>query len=372
MKREEMLPYEFDASGIKGMAKDVVFPKTIQEVKRIVSEERRICIRGGGSGLAGGAVPEHNQDVVLDLSKLTKIGPLDKGRETIEVEAGVILEDLQDHLSEYNLEFPVNPSSRSICTIGGMIATNAVGSRAIKYKDTENWVRWIEVVNSNGDLERKGKTEISDYAGMEGITGVIVKACLNLIPLKRRTATLVKIESKEKIPAIVQQVKTSPHVSMIEFIDKKISKGINLSDAYHIIVEYEDDSGVLKDKAYDELMQKRYNIYPFVAGEGYARIEDPKIMMGKFLEIFEWLEKKNIPVFGHLSVGIIHPCFYKGQEQHIPELMSMVKRSGGKISGEHGIGLHKKEYVDPNDKKILENIKKRTDPKNKFNIGKII
>jgi glycolate oxidase len=85
-----------------------------------------------------------------------------------------------------------------------------------------------------------------------------------------------------------------------------------------------------------------------------------------------WLELKKIPVFGHISVGILHPCFYQGQKEHIPDLMKFVRRVGGQVSGEHGIGLLKRKYVEMNDKKILMNVKKRTDPKNKFNIGKVI
>ena len=372
MQKSDLIPYEYDASNIKGLAKDILFPKTIEELKKNILENPRICIRGGGTGLAGGAVPEQNQDIVVDTSKLIKIGNIDLDRKTIEVEAGVILEDLQNYLRKYNLEFPVNPSSRSACTIGGMIATNAVGSRAIKYKNTENWVRWIEVIDADGNLDRKGRTETSDYAGMEGITGIIAKACLNLITIPKRSATLIKITNKEKIIEIVRHLKQNKNVSMIEFIDKKISEGLDFSDNYHLIVEYEDETGLLKEEEYEELMQKRYTIYPFLAGEGYTKIEDPKITLDKFEIFLEWFEKHNIPLFGHLSVGILHPCFYEGQEKHIPELMKLVKKTNGKISGEHGIGILKKQYIEANDKKILENIKKRTDPKNKFNIGKII
>lgn len=372
MQKSDLIPYEYDASNIKGLTKDVIFPKTIEELKRKVRENSRLCIRGGGTGLVGGAVPEQNQDIVIDLSKLIQIGNIDLMRKTIEVEAGVILEDLQNYLKKYNLEFPVNPSSKAVCTIGGMIATNAVGSRAIKYKNTENWVRWIEVIDGDGNLDRKGRTETSDYAGMEGTTGIIAKACLNLMPIPERSATLVKITNKEKILEIVKHLKQSKNVSMIEFIDKKISDGIGLSNNYHLIVEYEDKSGLLKDDEYEELMEKRYTIYPFLAGEGYTRIEDPKITLDKFQDFLNWFEKHKIPVFGHISVGILHPCFYVGQEKHIPEMMKLVKKTNGKITGEHGIGILKKQYVEPNDKKILQNIKRRTDPKNKFNMGKII
>ncbi len=120
------------------------------------------------------------------------------------------------------------------------------------------------------------------------------------------------------------------------------------------------------------MLLKRYAVYPFLAKEGNTKIEDPKIMIDKFPRLMNWLEEKGIPVFGHISVGIIHPCFNKEQEHLIPEMMKLVKRLGGQISGEHGIGILKREFVEPNDKKILVNVKKRTDSLNKFNIGKVI
>lgn len=372
MKREDLIAYEYDASNIKGLAKAVFLPKSINELSRIVNQEKRICIRGGGSGLSGGAVPQQNLDIVLDLSKINKIDSIDSNRQTIELEAGVIHEELQEYLKKFNLEFPINPQSSSICTIGGMIATNAVDSRAIKYKNTEKWVRWIEIMDSDGKIQRKGKTEISDYCGMEGITGIIVKACLNLTRIKKRTATLIKIENKEKIMEILNYLKKETDISMIDFIDKKISYELKLPEAYHLIIEYENDSGILKDKEYEDLINKKELIYKLMIEEGHSRIEDPKIITDKFLVFLEWFENKKIPLFAHLSIGILQPFFFKAQEEHIPEMMKLVKRYGGKISGKNGIGIIKKEYLDPNDKKIIINIKKRTDKLNKFNIGKVI
>ena len=159
---------------------------------------------------------------------------------------------------------------------------------------------------------------------------------------------------------------------MIEFLDKGISKKIGLEDTYHLIIEYEDDSGKFKGRDYDKLLAKRDEVYPLIASDGFVRIEDPKIMLDKFPKLMRWLEDRKIPTFGHIGVGIIHPCFDYNQEKCIPEMMKVVKRLGGAISGEHGIGILKKAFVEFNDKKILENVKKRTDTLSKFNMGKVI
>jgi|SRR3989344_3334917 len=370
--RNNLIPYETDASGIRGNALNVFHPKTIMRVREIVVLSKRICIRGGGTGFVGGAVPGGGLDVVLDLSKLDGIGPFDKERKTIEVEAGIILDDLQDYLFEYGLEFPINPLSHSVCTIGGMIATNASGSRIVKFGHVSDWVKWIEVVDGNGVLHRKGITEMGDYVGMEGITGVIVKACLNLYPLKERSATFVRIEILNEVIEKVKDLKKNVNVCMIEFLDKKISKLLGLEENYHLAIEYEGDFGLLKGKEYFEFLDKLGSIYSVVGLKGYTRIEDFKFFLDKIPSLINLFEKKGIPVFGHISVGILHPCFSKEQEKLIPEITRVIQRFGGHISGEYGIGILKKEFIDINDARILINIKKRTDPLNKFNVGKVI
>jgi len=372
MNKNLMKAYEVDASGFKGKALEVFNPSTIMEVRNTVAKSQRVVPRGAGTGLAGGCVPQNGQDVVIDLSRLDKIGSFDKERKTVEVEAGVVLDELQGYLFKYGLEFPVNPASHSVATIGGMIATDAVGGRAIKYGKTSKWVRWVEVVDSYGNLHRKGATELSDYSGMEGITGVIVRACLKLSPLKKRTASIVNVASLEEIVSIVRNLKRDSSVSMIEFFDKRISQGLGLDDGYHLMIEYENNTGLLNDEGYDKLMALRDKVYPLVAEEGFVRIEDPKIMIDRFVKLMVWLEERKIPVFGHVSVGILHPCFNHDQEKYIPEMMKLVKRLGGRVTGEHGIGILKRKFVEANDKKILINVKKRTDPENKFNVGKVL
>jgi glycolate oxidase len=364
-------PYESDASQLVGKATKVEQPKNILELREVVKKNHKICIRGGGSGLAGGAVPQN--EVVLDMSKLDKISNLDTGRKTIEIEAGVILDDLNNYLDKYNLELPLNPSSHAICTIGGMIATNAVGSRAIKYGKTSEWVNWVEIINSAGEAEIKTKTELSDYAGLEGTTGVIFRANLRLASKKRqRTATLLSSGYINEISDYVRNLKRNANVSMIEFFDKKISEWLGFEFKYHLLIEYESDEGNLKGESYKKIMETRDKLYPTLAEKGYNRIEDPKVLLDRFDKLFTFLESYDVPVYGHLSMGILHPCFSKSQEKLIPEIMTLTKKLCGQVSGEHGIGLLKKEFVDIADKKIIQNIKSRTDPIKKFNSGKVI
>jgi len=270
------------------------------------------------------------------------------------------------------LEFPVKPSSHSICTIGGMISTNAVGSRAVKYGRTSDWIRELEVVNGKGEILQAKRMDLGDFAGMEGITGVIVKAKLEVIEKKKRTVTLSRLDSLDDVERHVIQLKLRKDVSAIEFLDKFTSGLIGLQDGYHLIVEFESEEGRARDREYEKIMEMRDNIYPALASASYVHIEDPKILTHKFRELAEFLEEKKIPFFGHLGVGIIHPCFKQGQENIIAETMNLTKKLHGQVSGEHGIGLAKKEFLDDSEKKLIERIKKRHDPLGKLNCGKVI
>jgi FAD/FMN-containing dehydrogenase len=362
--------YETDASQIKGKAEAVIIPETLAELQEAVRINSNITIRGGGTGLSGGAVPLNN--IVIDLSKMNKISEFNKIRKTIEIEAGVILDELNNYLESSGLEFPVQPSSHEVCTLGGMIATNAVGSRAIKHGRTSNWIEWLDIIDPTGKVTRKNKSDISDFFGLEGISGIIYKACLRLSEKLYRTADIIEKETIEKIIEQVKALKRNSRVSMIEFYDKTVSQMLGLGYSYHILVEYESDEGNLSGGKYKQTMAIRDKVYPLLACDGHSIIEDPKLFLDKIPELIKWLENNSIPVFGHISVGILHPCFCGKNKEKIHDMMRIVKRLSGQVSGEHGIGLLKKEFLEEQDKKLIKIIKQRNDFLNKFNVGKVI
>ena len=270
------------------------------------------------------------------------------------------------------MEFPINPSSHAVCEIGGMIATNAVGSRAVKYGKTSNWINWLEVVDKDGKLQKKIKKEIFDYAGLEGITGIIVKACLKLSEKKKRTANFVTIDTMKEVIELVKKLRLDNDVSMIEFFGKQISEFSNLEKKYHLLIEYESENGHLKEEEYKKILALRDRLYPTLVCKGCPKIEDPLVHIDAIEKLMKFLEKNEIPVFGHLGVGILHPCFSKEKEHLIDDMMKLVKKLHGKVSGEHGIGLLKRKYLERFDKKVYLDAKKRLDPENKFNPGKIV
>ncbi|MBI2630349.1 FAD-binding oxidoreductase [Candidatus Pacearchaeota archaeon] len=369
-KSEELIPYSTDASMIEGNAIKVVFPKTIGEIRNIIGKENNITIRGGGTSLVGGAVPFNS--VVMDLSKMNRILNLDAGNRIVEVEAGIILDELNNYLEKYNLEFPVQPSSHGVCTIGGMIAANAAGNRAIKYGKTRKWIIELEAVNGKGEVLKIKKSDLEDFSGMEGITGVIVSAKLKLEPKIKRTTSMFSIETLDSVAETAKKYKDNKEVSEIEILDKTTSSLLGLEEKYHLIVEFENEEGELKGKDYDYIMNLRDRAYPALANIGFSHIEDPEISFQKFKEFAEFLESERIPFFGHLGVGIIHPVFMQNQKNKIQRMFEVVKRFKGQITGEHGVGIIKKEFLDSINKKIIERIKNRHDPLCKMNCNKVI
>ncbi|MBM3234451.1 FAD-binding oxidoreductase [Candidatus Pacearchaeota archaeon] len=365
-----LIAYSTDASMIEGTASNIIFPKSAEEISRLIKIGSKFTIRGAGTGLVGGAVPDN--DIVLDISKMNKILNLDRDKRIVEVESGVILDELNSELGKYNLEFPVNPSSHEVCTIGGMIATNAVGSRAVKYGRTSNWIEEIEAVSGKGEIIKINKASLLDFAGMEGITGIITRAKLKVVEKKSRTASLFAFDELDDIYHSVAKFKLMNSVSALEFLDKITSSIIGLEGRYHLIVEFESDEGELKGKKYHEIMKLRDEVYPSLAKLGFTRIEDPKIFIHKFSELGEFLESGKIPYFGHLGSGIIHPVFQKNDDERIKVLMKYIKSIHGQVSGEHGIGLRKREFVEPMERKLIQRIKKRYDPECKINCNKVI
>jgi FAD/FMN-containing dehydrogenase len=129
-------------------------------------------------------------------------------------------------------------------------------------------------------------------------------------------------------------------------MDKKTAEYTGFSSGKNILlVEYEGDTGEIKDeKEIEKLLGMRDGVYPALASRGYSVIEDPKIPMDKMEDFLSWLETNETPSFGHIGIGVIHPCFPINSNK-IKELFEKVESLKGDVSGEHGVGVAKKNYA---------------------------
>lgn len=360
----DLLACSFDASEQRGRASAVVFPKNEREVVNVVRFARdtgkTLVPRGGGTGLAGGAVPK--DAIVVDLSKMCNIEI--KGS-VATVGAGVILDELNKALEGHGLVFPVQPSSHAVATIGGMVSTNAEGNHAIRWGRVGDWVDKIEAVDGEGNV-----VSSMDFCGTEGTLGIITKVKLKLCrPPERSSLSVFRVESYSELEKKINEL--SGGVIALEFLDKKTSRLLGESGMV-LLAEFEGEGGELSGKESCETWRLRDGAYPVLAAEGYPMIQDPKMPRENIVEFLRWLENEDIPVFGHVGIGTLHPCFKMGDSKKVRRMMEKVKEMGGAVTGEHGYGLSKKEFVPENFKKSIGELKLKYDPQNIINRGKIV
>lgn len=421
---------------IYGNGDALVFPTSTKEVSQLLKfaydNHIKVTPRGAGTNLVGSTIP--TSGIVLDLSLLNKIIELDKETLTITVEPGVMLSDVQKYVEEHGLFYPPDPGERE-SSIGGNIATNAGGMRAVKYGVTRDYVQGLEVVLSDGRTLVLGSKNIKDSSGLalkhlfigsEGTLGVITKCILKLIPIPKYKKSIV-IGFK----SITQSIKTIHHIIMdgsnptaIEFVQRSV---IELGEEYmniqfpfqdskaYLILTY--DSNSLENlehcinKARDvadrnhaigfkpletgeeenTVWAVRGSLLNAVEAKSQSEPLDVVVPINKitqFIEYIQVLEAETgvkMIAFGHGGDGNVHLCVLREdrEEEKWQEDLELVltkvydksQSLGGLPSGEHGIGLHKKKYfksvTDAENIRIMQQMKMVFDPKGILNSDKV-
>jgi glycolate oxidase len=395
-----------------------------------------VTVRGSGTGLVGACVPLYG-GILLDLSKMNKIIELDKTNLTLRVEPGVLLMDIYEHVEKENLFYAPDPGEKS-ATIGGNISTNAGGMRAIKYGVTRDWVRGLEVVLPDGEMVQLGGKVVKNSTGYglkdliigsEGTLAIIVEATLKLIPKPKKTVSLlVPFASREDaIQAAPQLIMEHVLPTALEFLEKQslqysetfLGKKIphNNYNAYLLIsydgnneqaieedVEIASALCVDKYKALDVFLvdteERRKSVWTVRGGfleaikASTSQIDEcdvvlPRSNIGAFLEYVRKVSddlKIRIPYFGHVGDGNLHIYLCKDdfsddewQEKLKVGFQALYEKAfsfGGLVSGEHGIGYAKREFMrkqlGEKQLAIMRGIKASFDPKHILNPGKVI
>ncbi|MFA5258887.1 MAG: FAD-binding protein [Candidatus Pacearchaeota archaeon] len=370
MNKKEMICYCTDASRIIGRVDKVVFPTTIKEVQESIRlSNLDIVPRGAGSGLVGGVVPRDS--LVVDMSKMNNVLEFNSGRRLVKVEAGITLRELNEKLNARGFEFPIDVSNEGISTIGGMIATNATGDRSMKYGAMKDWVEETEFVNGKGEVIRTSKADLGDVCGMEGITGIIVSAKLRIAPMIKRTASIFQTDNLDELLSVARRLKQEREVVKLKFFSRYTSKLLGLPEKYNLIIEFDSDRGKITGSEYEKLFQKERRVYYNLASEGYYLREDPKFFFDKIKEFILFLEEMNIPYFGHLGSGVIHPFFKDSERMSRDRVRDFIKKSQGKL-GKYGIGVMRRNFLDNFEITLIQRVKLRHDPNGKLNKGKVI
>jgi len=414
----------------------VVRPENTASVSRILelANERRIPVtpRGGGTGLSGGAVPIYG-GIVLSLERMNRILEIDENNYVATVEPGVTLADFYQAVTTHRLYYPLYPGEKS-ATIGGNVATNAGGMRAVKYGVTRHFALGLEAVLPTGQAIKIGGKFVkcsTGYdltqllVGSEGTLAVITSIMLRLInPPGRSEILFIPFRRlHDAIKSVPEILKKGILPVGIEFMERDIikmveqytGKEIPLHDyeAFLLIIvesDSEDEiyrlSGRIGDiclehgavdvfipgseKAKRNLLEAREKFYSVIGHYGMLDIADvvvPRSRIADFVgRVKEIAGEYGMPLvaYGHAGDGNVH-LHPLGQgtiesEAKVKELFAKIYEVGislgGTISGEHGLGFAKKGYLpmvaDENKIGLMKRIKRAFDPNNILNPGKVL
>lgn len=419
----------------------VVRPLTTAQVASIV----RICAQktipitpiGGRTGLSGGALSVHG-GVGLALDRMNKIIGIDEKNLQVTVQPGVITQVLQEAVAAKGLYYPPDPSSRGSCTIGGNLAENAGGPRAVKYGVTRDYVLDLEVVLADGSIIHTGARTLKNstgydltrtVVGSEGTLGIITEAVLRLVPHpKESRLMLVPFSSARRACEAVSAVfRAGITPSALEFMERdsidwtlRYIEGITVpvSDDVkaHLLIEIDGThlDGIMKDcetvlsvmEAHesgevlfaettlekDALWKLRRNVAVAVKANSVYKEEDtvvPRFALPELLEGVKSIGARygfQSVCYGHAGDGNLHVNIIKGElsddfwKNELPhairEIFQLTVSLGGTLSGEHGIGLVQRPYMeiafDRRQLELMRAIKHAFDPQGIMNPGKVL
>jgi glycolate oxidase len=418
----------------------VLQPHNTEDVSTILqycyNNEIAVTPRGAGTGLSGGALAIHG-GLSLDMCRMNKIIHLDTDNFQVIVEPGMITEELQNTVKEKGLYYPPDPASKGSCFIGGNVAENSGGPRAVKYGVVKDYILNLEVVMPNGDVMWTGANVLKNstgynltqlVVGSEGTLCVITKIVLRLIPaVKSDLLLLVPFRnSSEACQAVNAICLAGITPSALEFMERDAlecainfykSSAINLpSDIQaHLLIELDGNyleqlykeseiiAEIVSKFDIDEILfaettEQKQSLWKLrrivgeaVKGDSIYKEEDtvvPRAHLPQLLSCVKSIGKKygfRSVCYGHAGDGNLHVNIVKGEMTDddwnnklplgIREIFTEVVKLGGTISGEHGIGLVQKSYMDiafsEQQLSLMKSIKKVFDPKGILNPGKI-
>jgi len=433
---EELVPYSYDASVNVHRPDCVVWPESTEQVSEIVkfANERKIPLvpRGAGTSLSGGVIAI-NGGVIIDLSRMNRILEINIEDRYALVQAGVVCDDLNKKLANYGFTFPPDPASSSVATIGGNVGSNAGGIKGAKYGTTRDYVMGLQVVLPTGKVMNTGSRTmkcVSGYdlaklfVGSEVTLGVITEITLKINPIPRYAMTAVAtFDSLEDAGKAISQTMTSGILpSVMEILDRATLKSIqentdiDLPEAEMMILTEtdgftweeveaqmevvlrilkENNPSLIKtakdEKERLELWEARKSAYATLARISTSFVlDDVTVPISKITELLVGIQdiaKRHglvVATYGHAGDGNLHPqILYDEYKPEQVEKMEKVEEDlfrlaislKGTLTGEHGIGLSKADYMtlehDPVEMALMQRIKRAVDPKNIMNPGKM-
>ncbi len=423
-----------DRSGFvaDSLPEGVVFAQDAGEVADVLRMATRhgvpVVPRGAGTGLAG-ASSSRQGEIVLDVSGMNRILRIDPEEQLAVVQPGVLNAELNAAAAEYGLFYAPDPASTAICSIGGNIATNAGGMRCAKYGVTREAVLALRVILADGRELRTGRETIKGVSGYdlnalmigsEGTLGIVVEATLRLRPLPVQTATVAaffpNVEQAARAASAVVAARIQP--SMMELMDGQTLEAVDAAlgtdyrsrGASFLLVQTDGHGAFLEqdvvmdavspygicERAVDDeqaaaLVTARREAIPSLEKLGRVSIGDIGVPRGKLANVVAGLEdiaeRTGVRIFtiAHASDGNLHPMIVMDPEDSVTEgppkvalgeMFHLAKSLGGTLTGEHGIGLLKRDWLQEElgdvSLEVMHTIRAALDPMGILNPGKAI
>lgn len=427
-----------ELGGIKSFPDVLIRANSTEEISAVMKYANEhnipVVVRGSGTGLVGAAVALRG-GIMIETTSMNKILELDEENLTVTVQPGVLLMDLAEFAESHDFLYPPDPGEKS-ATIGGNISTNAGGMRAVKYGVTRDYVRGLTVVLPDGSIQTYGGKMVKNSTGYsllnlmigsEGTLGIITEAVLKLIPLPKITESLlVPFPSVESgIRAVPQIIKSKASLTAIEFFERETILfaenylGKKFPDtkfpAYLLLTVDGNDRAVVDgelasvaklcmqlgapdayivdtDERKDSVWKARGAFLEAIKASTTEMDECdvvvPRNKVAEFIEYTHALSKElniRIPSFGHAGDGNLHVyvCrdnlskedWEKQLSLAFDKMYNKANELNGLVSGEHGVGFAKKQYMLDNYGKeqieLMRGIKKVFDEKGILNPGKL-
>jgi len=434
---EDLLAYGIDGTWVEREPQVVVLPISAEEISAILklanAEHIVVTPRGSASGLSGGALPASG-GIALGLTRMNRILEIDTGNALAVVQPGVITGELQAAVEKVGLFYPPDPSSLSVSAIGGNVAENAGGARCLKYGVTTDYVMGLQVVLPTGEIIRTGGRMVKNvtgynlralFTGAEGTLGVVTEITLRLLPKPKYALTALAVFPRldDAAEAVTQIMGTGLVPASVELMDQTTVQCVEellhiglpleaealllfaVDGNYEQIVraELESVADVCRARGAAEvrvaqdaeesarLWKARRSVSPALARRRPNKLgEDVSIprtaipAMVRAVREIAASHQLAIPVFGHIGDGNLHPnilCDRRNREEMArvrlaaAEIFEAAIALGGTLSGEHGIGLLKKEFMERDlgaaQVAAMRRIKAALDPNLILNPGKI-
>ncbi len=433
----ELLVYECDGlPQHKYLPRAVVFPNSTEETSEVMRVLNRAGVpftpRGAGTGLSGGALALES-GVVIEMARMRKVLRIDADNRTALVQTGVVNAHVSRAVAHLDLHYVPDPSSQGTCTIGGNIAESAGGIHCLKYGTTTDHVLGVkvvlgdgEVVDLGGEKQRSGYDLLGLFVGSEGTFGIATEALLRLVPVPPAIRTLLaefeEVDSASHAVSAIIAAGVMP--AALEMMDREIIRaveasvfaaGLSLDIGAALLIELDGlEAGIDAEAervksiclsygarncrlAHDEAERKKLwaarkgafgaigRIAPdsMIQDAVVPRSRLPEVMADAY-RISEKFGLRLANVF-HAGDGNLHPfiCFDSRSAEEVRrvkeagrELMETCVRAGGTITGEHGVGLDKRDFLplifSDDDMETMLRVRRAFDPSGLCNPGKII